>query len=106
MTCIYCGGEMETVEVVSSDSFPKMKLKPMGTILRCKRCLASRPANIKEVFYVHAPGRSEPKVGYDTLEEALEEAEREARLHETAVRVYKQVAVIRPTCCTETHYGI
>lgn len=106
MTCIYCGGELEAVEVVSSDSFPKMKLKSVGTILSCKRCHASRPANIKEVFYVHAPGRSEPKVGHDTLEEALAEAERVARLHETAVRVYKQVAVIRPTCCTETHYGI
>lgn len=97
---------METVEVVSSDSFPKMKLKSMGTMLCCKKCHASRPAKIKEVFYVHAPGRSEPKVGHDTLEEALAEAERVARLHETAVRVYKQVAVIRPTCCTETHYGI
>ena len=106
MTCIYCGGELEAVEVISSDSFPKMKLKPMGTMLCCKRCHAARPYGIKEVFYVHAPGRSEPKVGHDTLEEALAEAERVARLNGTEVRVYKQVAVVRPTCCTETHYGI
>lgn len=106
MKCLYCGGEMESVEVVGSDSFPKMKLKPMGTMLCCKKCRASRPANVKEVFYVHAPGRSEPKVGHDTLEEALAEAERVARLQGTAVRVYKQVAVIRPTYHTETHYGI
>ena len=106
MTFIYCGGELEAVEVVSSDSFPKMKLKPTGTMLCCKRCHAARPYGIKEVFYVHDPGRSEPKVGHDTLEEALAEAERVARLNGTAVRVYKQVAVVRPTCCTETHYGI
>lgn len=106
MTCIYCGGELEAVEVVSSDSFPKMKLKPTGTMLCCKRCHAARPYGIKEVFYVHAPGRSAPKVGHDTLEEALAEAERVARLNGTEVRVYKQVAVVRPTCCTETHYGI
>lgn len=106
MTCIYCGGELEAVEVISSDSFPKMKLKPMGTMLCCKRCHAARPYGIKEVFYVHAPGRSAPKVGHDTLEEALAEAERVARLNGTEVRVYKQVAVVRPTCCTETKYGI
>lgn len=106
MKCIYCGGEMETIELVSSDSFPKMELKPVGTILRCKRCYAARPCNVKEVFYVHAPGRSAPKVGHDKLEEALAEAERVAKLNGTAVRVYKQVAVIRPTRCTETHYGV
>lgn len=106
MKCIYCGGEMESVEVVSSDSFPKMELKPVGTILRCKRCYAARPYNAKEVFYVHAPGRSAPKVGHSTLEEALKEANRVAKLRGTAVRVYKQVAVIVPKCGTETHYGV
>ena len=106
MKCIYCGGELERTEVVSSDSFPKMELKPVGTVYRCKRCLASRPRDTKEVFYVHAPGRSEPKVGHSSLEEALAEAERIARLHGTAVRVYKQVAVIIPKCCVETTYGL
>lgn len=106
MKCIYCGREMEAVDVVGSDSFPKMKLKPMGTIFSCKRCHAARPYGIKEVFYVHAPGRSAPRVGHDTLEEALAEAERVAKLNGTAVRVYKQVAVVRSTCCTETHYGV
>lgn len=106
MKCIYCGGEMEVVYVHSSDGFPKMEFKPVGKEFRCKRCFASRPANVKEVFYVHAPGRSAPKIGHDSLEEALAEAERVARSNGTAVRVYKQVAVIRPTCCTETHYGV
>lgn len=106
MKCIYCGGELEPIEVVSSDSFPKMELKPMGTVYRCKRCLASRPGDIKEVFYVHAPGRNAPQVGHSSLEEALAEAERIARLNGTAVRVYKQVAVIIPKCCVETTYGL
>lgn len=106
MKCIYCGEELDTVEVVSSDSFPKMKLKPVGTILSCKRCHAVRPYGIKEVFYVHAPGRSAPKVGHSTLEEALEEANRVAKLNGTAVRVYKQVAVIVPKYGTETKYGV
>lgn len=106
MKCIYCGEELDTVEVVSSDSFPKMKLKPVGTILSCKRCHAARPYGIKEVFYVHAPGRSAPKVGHDTLEEALAEAERVAKLNGTAVRVYKQIAVVVPKCLMETHYGV
>lgn len=106
MKCIYCGGEMETVELISSDSFPKMELKPVGTVLRCKRCYASRPSIVKEVFYVHAPGRSAPKVGHSTLEEALKEANRVATLHGIAVRVYKQVAVIVPKRDTETKYGV
>lgn len=106
MKCIYCGKEMETVEVVSSDDFPKMKLEPVGTILSCKRCHAARPYGIKEVFYVHAPGRSAPKVGHSSLEDALQEANRVAKLHGTAVRVYKQAAVIVPKCGTETKYDI
>lgn len=106
MKCIYCGEELDAVEVVSSDSFPKMKLKPVGTILSCKRCHAARPYGIKEVFYVHAPGRSAPKVGHSSLEEALAEAERVAKLNGSAVRVYKQVAVIVPKCGTETKYGV
>lgn len=106
MKCIYCGEEMEAVEVVNSDSFPKMELKPVGTVYRCKRCLASRPGDIREVFYVHVPGKSAPKVGHGSLEETLTEAERIARLNGIAVRVYKQVAVIIPKCCVETTYGL
>lgn len=102
MKCLYCGGELETVDVVSSDSFPKMELKP---VLRCKRCLASRPDGIKEVFYVHAPGRSAPKVGHSSLEEALAEAERICVLNKNPVRVYRQVAVVCPAIKTEVKYG-
>lgn len=105
MKCLYCGGELEAVDVVRSDSFPKMELKSVGTILRCKRCLASRPDGIKEVFYVHAPGRSAPKVGHSSLEEALAEAERICVLNKNPVRVYRQVAVVRPAIKTEVKYG-
>lgn len=59
----------------------------------------------KPAYFVHLPGRGEPKHVHDSKQSAIEEAQRLVSKLNRSALVYRRIAIISPVTKTEVKYG-
>lgn len=104
MICVKCGNEELTVQdelYVGSTAYYKAHCNKCGlTILFSTGAPTDKPA-----YFVHLPGRGEPKHTHDSEQSAIEEAQRLASKLKYPALVYRRIATISPVVKTEVKYG-
>jgi chromosome segregation and condensation protein ScpB len=59
---------------------------------------------MKEIYYVYNKQNSKPKYQHECFENALDEAQRIARIEQTEIEVLKVIAVVKPVTTYDITY--
>lgn len=105
MICAMCGNkEIKAQDEICLDGTVYFK----ALCCKCGCLTALFPAgspNNEPSYFVHLPGRGEPKYAHDNERSAIEEAQRLVSKHNQTGLVYRRIATINPVTKTEVKYG-